>query len=66
MMSTERIADRLEKLPPSLQREVLDFIEFLSQKVANDKAESDDEWQRFSLEQAMRGLEEDSPGYAES
>ncbi len=68
MISTEQIADRLERLPPSLQREVLDFIEFLSQKLANGEAASeDDKWQRFSLAQAMKGLEdEDSPEYSEA
>ncbi|MGZ8846114.1 MAG: DUF2281 domain-containing protein [Pyrinomonadaceae bacterium] len=67
-MSTEHIANRLERLPPSLQREVLDFIEFLSQKVANGEAVSEDAaWQRFSLAQAMKGLDdEESPEYSEA
>ena len=67
-MSIEHIANRLERLPPSLQREVLDFIEFLSQKVTNGEAASEDAaWQRFSLAQAMKGLDdEESPEYSEA
>ncbi|OLE52378.1 MAG: hypothetical protein AUG51_18365 [Acidobacteria bacterium 13_1_20CM_3_53_8] len=68
MIVTEQIADRLQKLPPSLQREVLDFIEFLAQKVAQREAASEEaEWMKFSLAQAMEGMEnEDSPEYSEA
>ena len=67
MMMTERIADRLEKLPPPLQREVLDFIEFLAQKVAQREAAGEDaDWAKFSLAQAMRGLEDEDSEYGEA
>lgn len=68
MTETEQIADSLQKLPPQLQREVLDFIEFLAQKVAQREAASEEsEWMTFSLGQAMAGLEdEDSPAYSEA
>ncbi len=68
MTETEHIADSLQKLPPRLQREVLDFIEFLAQKVAQREAASEEpEWMKFSLAQAMTGLEdEDSPAYSEA
>ena len=41
MIETEQIADRLQKLPPPLQREVLDFIDFLAQKVVHLEAAFD-------------------------
>lgn len=68
MTAAEQITDRLKQLPPPLQREVLDFIEFLAQKVAQDEDSSGEaEWTKFSLAQAMNGLEnEDSPEYSEA
>ena len=55
-------------LPPPLQREVLDFIDFLAQRVAHrEDASEEAEWTKFSLAQAMNGLEnEDSPEYSEA
>ncbi len=67
MIVTDQIADRLQKLPPPLQREVLDFIEFLAQKVARGEASGDEtEWTRFSLAQAMSGLEDEESEYTEA
>ncbi len=68
MIMTEQITARLEKLPPSRQREVLDFVEFLAQKAARREAVGDEsEWMEFSLAQAMSGLEdEDAPAYSEA
>jgi len=68
MIVTEQITDRLQKLPPALQREVLDFIEFLAQRVAQREAEREDaEWMEFSLAQAMVCLdEEDALEYSEA
>lgn len=68
MTSTEQITDRLQKLPGPLQREVLDFIDFLAHRIAQREAVSEEaEWKKFSLAQAMNGLEnEDSPEYSEA
>lgn len=67
MIVTEQITDRLQKLPPSLQREVLDFIEFLAQKVAQGECIREDfEWTKFSLAQAMTGLEDEASEYTEA
>lgn len=68
MTATEQIADRLQKLPPLLQREVLAFIDFLAQRVAQgEDAGEEAEWTSFSLDQAMKGQEnEDSPEYSEA
>ncbi len=40
-------------MPAAFQREVLDFVEFLLHKTANEEKD----WSEFSLAQAMRGLE---------
>ena len=68
MSAMEQITDRLQMLPPRLQREVLDFIDFLAQRVAQrEDASEDADWTKFSLAQAMNGLEnEDSPEYSEA
>lgn len=34
MVVTEQVISRMAQLPPALQREVLDFVEFLAQRVA--------------------------------
>ena len=68
MSAKEQITDRLEKLPQPLQREVLDFIDFLAQRVAEgEDAGEEVEWRKLSLAQAMSGLEtEGSPEYSEA
>lgn len=68
MIITEQITVKLQSLPPSLQREVLDFIEFPAQRVAEREATDEQTaWAEFSLAQAMRDLEtEDSPAYTEA
>ena len=68
MSAKEQITDRLQRLPPPLQREVLDFIDFLAHRVAQCEDGSEQaEWTKFSLAQAMSGLEnEDSPEYSEA
>jgi hypothetical protein len=68
MTATEQITDRLKLLPVPLQREVLDFIDFLTQRLAQGEDGSEEAgWMKFSLAQAMNGLEnEDSPEYSEA
>jgi hypothetical protein len=48
--------------------EVLDFVEFVAQKAENQNlAEENGQWAEFSLNQAMKGLEEeDFPEYTEA
>jgi hypothetical protein len=67
MSAKEQITDRLLLLAPPLQREVLDFIDFLAQRVAqHEDVREEAEWTKFSLAQAMSGLaNEDSPEYSE-
>jgi len=56
MSLTQRIVRKLEKLPKSIQSEVLGFID--SRKGA------DSDWKDLSISSAMRGMEdESSPEY---
>jgi hypothetical protein len=64
MSAKEQITDRLQMLPLRLQREVLDFIEFLAQR---EGVSEEAKWATFSLAQSMNGLEnEDAPEYSEA
>ena len=66
MPSTEKIVHELETLPAALKEEALDFIGYLKMTEAKGSAEIG-EWNRFSLESALRGLEDDDfPAYQES
>jgi hypothetical protein len=61
MTTSEAIVERLKSLPDPVQKEVLDFVEFLESRRAGREV-SDAQWNGFSLASAMRGMEnEDSP-----
>jgi len=61
MDTSEQVLRYLDRLPPALHDEVLDFIEYLLTKVERQEAR---EWSNLSLGYAMRGMEdEDGPGY---
>jgi hypothetical protein len=61
MTITETIRQHVQKLPASLQTEVLDFVEYLL--VRTERRETKD-WSDLSLAFAMRGMEdEDMPTY---
>ena len=65
MLAEEDIIAKLQKLPIQFQREVLDFIDSLSQRI--EQANDEDFWAEFSLSRAMHGLEDDgSPEYSEA
>ena len=57
MAITEKIHQRVQRLPASFQAEVLDFVEYLLAKAKREEAE---EWLDFSLASAMRGLEDEA------
>jgi len=63
MSTAETIMQLLKSLPDSLQREVLNFVEFLQSRQKQAAARGEDRaWSQFSLASAMRGMEdEDSP-----
>jgi Protein of unknown function (DUF2281) len=54
MSVKEIISQKIENLSENKQIEVLDFIDFLLKK---NLEEENEEWNQFSLEQAMKGLE---------
>jgi hypothetical protein len=67
MATAEKIAEYVRLLPERLQVEVLDFVSYLLSKREKNGPDSDrSEWNRFSLESAMRGMEaDDEPEYGE-
>jgi len=68
MTTVEQINQQVQKLPEAFQREILNFVEFLTLKFFKKSPRQDDlSWSQFSLNAAMRDLEnEDSPRYDES
>jgi hypothetical protein len=64
MVVTEKIHQYVQRLPVSLQVEVLDFVEYLLSKLEREMVEQDDGWSGLSLALAMRGMEdEEMPAY---
>ena len=61
MNLVERIIEKLKSMPESDQAEVLDFLEYLKSKKGRKAADS--EWAQFSLDSAMRGIEEEPSPY---
>ena len=60
MIVIEVVNSKMQNLPISAQTEVLHFVEFLSQKYEQQESE-DKQWSEFSLNQAMKGLEDETP-----
>ncbi len=64
MTMEETIIEQIHFLPAASQKEVLRFVQFLQSK--EDPAEEnlyDSAWQDFSLNSAMRGMEEEPSPY---
>ncbi len=60
MAVAEKIYEHLQKLPESLQAEVLDFVAYLEAKSARESAADERlTHSEISLALAMRGLEEE-------
>ena len=57
------IHQKVQRLPETVQREVLSFVEFVSQR---DRVE-DDAWSEMSLAGALRGLDDERwPDYTDA
>ncbi len=56
----DRIIEKVKSLPEEKQTEVLDFVDFLEKKI---KEEENRGWSKFSLESAMRGMEDEETPY---
>lgn len=64
-MATSVIAEvtrRVQRLPESLQTEVLHFAEYLLAKM---EAGDERSWTERSLAAALRGMEDEDPGFSE-
>ena len=59
MIVTEVLNSKMKNLPVAAQTEVLHFVEFLSQKYEQQESENN-QWSKFSLDQAMKGLEDET------
>ena len=57
----QRILEEVKSMPESDKIEVLDFVEYLKSKKGRN--EEDSEWSRFSLDSALKGIEEESSPY---
>jgi hypothetical protein len=62
---------KLQVLPEEKQAEVFDFVDYLAERFSRRPVDQAHEWSEtdfseFSMEQAMRGLEDEPPLYGES
>lgn len=65
MTLPEKIIQHLQKLPESVQAEVLDFVEYLESKVgAHQNTQDERDWSTLSLSHAMRGMEDEQTSYS--
>ncbi|MCK7545313.1 DUF2281 domain-containing protein [Marinobacter bryozoorum] len=67
-MQLDELVSKVSRLPPSCQQEVLDFVAFLEQRYghpANDEQLdwSDKQFKDMSVQQAMRGIEDEPDLY---
>lgn len=61
MSLAEKIIEKVKLLPEEKQAEILDFIDSLSKKLNEEERK---QWNRFSIESAMRGLESEESLYS--
>jgi hypothetical protein len=60
MTLDEKIYQYVQKLPRSLQEELLDYVKYLVMKAEQQEQQ---EWQSLSLSSAMRDIEDESVSY---
>ena len=61
MTLAEKVIRKMQQLPEEKQAEVLDFVDFLERKLAE---EEDQDWKDFSLEMALRDIDEEEDIYS--
>lgn len=68
MIISEKIQQNIQKLPASLQVEVLNYVEYLLAKTEKENSRREiREWSGYSLSSAMREMEgEEIPLYSEA
>ena len=65
MGTLEMIAGKAKQLPRELQEEVVDFTDYLLQKFEQNSSQ-ERQWPAVSLENAIRGFEDDPVTYSKS
>ncbi|WP_404416458.1 DUF2281 domain-containing protein [Vreelandella aquamarina] len=70
-MRFEELIAKVSRLPTVRQQEVMDFVTFLEQRYGEDSENTEADWsenqfQAMSLDQAMRGLEQEPELYSEN
>ncbi len=64
MTTEETLIEQIHSLPKTSKKEVLHFVQFLKSKTDSKKNTLyDSEWQDFSLNSAMQGMEEEATPY---
>jgi hypothetical protein len=58
MSLEDKIIEQVHKLPEDKKAEVLDFVEYLKSKTAEN------DWSELSLSSAMRGMEDEQSSYS--
>jgi hypothetical protein len=65
MNDKDLILAKLSKLSKEKQEQVINFIDFLSSKSMDMELHNEDlDWSKFSLSQAMMGMEDESSLYS--
>ncbi|WP_339801853.1 DUF2281 domain-containing protein [uncultured Marinobacter sp.] len=69
-MQLDDLITKVSRLPPSRQQEVIDFVNFLEQRYGTEKKTEHSDWpenhfELMSIEQAMRGLEDEPEIYSD-
>ena len=66
MSTLELLAHKVESLPGALQLEVIDFVDFLLTRDEKQSRNEDKQWSTFSMQNAVRGFEDDPVTYSKS
>lgn len=61
MVLSQKIQSFIEKLPPSYEEEVVDFLAYL---LAKAEREENRAWSEVSITYAMRGMEDEPSDYS--
>ncbi|HCW89823.1 MAG TPA: DUF2281 domain-containing protein [Marinobacter sp.] len=70
-MQLDELISMVSRLPPARQQEVIDFAAFLEQRYGDNSKTNQAEWtgkdfKTMSVEQAMRGIEDEPELYSDS
>lgn len=67
-MQLDKLITMVSRLPPARQQEVIDFVAFLEQRYGNEGNQSnwnENDFKAMSVEQAMRGIEDEPELYSD-